>query len=89
MLYGVLALLVQSTIRSWAGVGLRPSVMVAAAVAVAASYGVTDEFHQALVPGRAPSVTDWGVDVVGAIAAAGIGYCIIAWHGKRRVGQAT
>ena len=88
-LYGVLALLVQSTIRSWPGVRLRPLVMAAAAVAVAAGYGVTDEFHQALVPGRTASVTDWGIDVVGAIAAAGIGYCILVWHGNRQVSRAT
>ncbi len=75
--------------RGWPGVRLRPLVMAAAAVAVAAGYGVTDEFHQALVPGRTASVTDWGIDVVGATAAAGIGYCILLWHGNRQVSRAT
>lgn len=33
---------------------------------VVALYGLTDELHQALVPGRSPDVVDWLADVAGA-----------------------
>lgn len=42
----------------------------AAAILVAAAYAVTDEVHQAFVPGRVPDIADWGLDVLGAGAAA-------------------
>lgn len=32
----------------------------------AAVYGVTDELHQAFVPGRTPDVADWFADMAGA-----------------------
>ena len=36
------------------------------AIALAAAYGVTDEVHQAFVPGRDADVFDWLADAVGA-----------------------
>jgi VanZ family protein len=42
----------------------RPAV----AVAAGSAYAVTDELHQALVPGRAASVVDWAVDTLGVLA---------------------
>jgi VanZ family protein len=42
------------------------------AIAIAALYGVTDEVHQAFVPGRTPDVTDLAADIVGALLAAAI-----------------
>jgi len=39
-----------------------------AALAFASFYGVTDELHQAFVPGRYPDVLDWLADTVGAAA---------------------
>jgi VanZ family protein len=50
----------------WAGAAPR------AAVAFAAAYGVTDEVHQAFVPGRDASPVDWGLDVVGAVVGVAI-----------------
>lgn len=47
-----------------------------AAVALASAYGVSDEAHQALVPGRSTEVGDWVADTLGAVAAAGACY---AW----------
>jgi VanZ family protein len=38
----------------------------AAAVGLAALYGISDEFHQRFVPGRTADVFDWFADVVGA-----------------------
>lgn len=40
--------------------------------AVALGYGVTDEIHQAFVPGRFPSVGDLLADAVGAALGAGL-----------------
>lgn len=39
------------------------------AVLFASLYGISDEFHQAFVPGRTPDVADWMVDTAGAITA--------------------
>lgn len=38
-----------------------------AALAAAGGYGITDEFHQAFVPGRTPDVPDWLTDMAGAL----------------------
>ncbi len=34
---------------------------------VTAAYGVSDEFHQAFIPGRLASVDDWLADVIGGL----------------------
>lgn len=51
-----------------------------AAVALASAYGVTDELHQLLVPGRMSDPMDWVVDTAGAIA----GAALAAWWLRRR-----
>ena len=43
------------------------------ALAIAAAYGIFDELHQLLVPGRSGDILDWYADVSGA--AIGIGVC--------------
>lgn len=40
------------------------------AIAVGALYAVTDEVHQAFVPGRVGSALDWGLDTAGVVAGA-------------------
>ncbi len=45
-------------------------------VIVAGMYSLTDEFHQAFVPGRTPSLIDCGIDTTGA--ALGI-LAVLAW----------
>ena len=52
----------------------RPSRVALRAIAIAAAYAVTDEFHQMLVPGRECDPIDWLVDV----AAATIAACVFA-----------
>lgn len=42
------------------------------AVVLASAYGITDELHQAFVPGRVPDPVDWLVDTVGACTGAGM-----------------
>jgi VanZ family protein len=64
----------------------RPSAMTWSrcllAVVLAASYGVTDEIHQAFVPGRTPDVMDVAADALGAaLAAATLGTA--AWIARR------
>src|SRR2546430_2591577 len=46
--------------------GLRTAMV---AVAIAAGYGATDEFHQMFVPGRSADVYDWLADAIGVLLA--------------------
>ncbi len=48
----------------------RRAVVIAAALA--SLYGVSDELHQAFVPGRETSAGDWVADTVGALAGAAL-----------------
>jgi len=43
--------------------------------AAAGLFGLTDEFHQAFVPGRESSLLDWAADLAGAAA----GAAVLAW----------
>ena len=42
------------------------------AVALASAYGISDEVHQAFVPGRVPDLADWAIDTAGASLGAAI-----------------
>lgn len=53
------------------------------AVVVASAYGVTDEFHQWFVPGRASDPADWAVDT----AAAAIGSIVMGWRCRASLRQ--
>ena len=86
--YGGLALL---SVRAVAG-GLPRRVtwsIALLALAIAGGYGMFDELHQMLVPGRSADIADWFADMTGAVI--GIGACwlwgIIAFwsDGRRRV----
>ncbi len=59
---------------------MRPSRVALCAIAIAAAYAATDEFHQMFVPGRACDLVDWLVDV----AAAAIAACVFASVLNRR-----
>ena len=59
---------------------MRPSRVALCAIAIAAAYAATDEFHQMFVPGRACDLVDWLVDV----AAAAIAACVFAAVLNRR-----
>lgn len=66
--YGVLAL---AYLRALTGSMRGPFATRAllAAVALAGSYGVTDEFHQAFIPSRQPDALDLAADLAGAAMA--------------------
>ena len=44
----------------------------ATSVAIAALYGISDELHQAFVPGRTAAIDDLLADTIGALAGAGL-----------------
>lgn len=54
------------------------------AVAVCSLYGVTDELHQAFVPGRTPDVLDWAMDTVGAAAGVAAAAGWLKWRAGGR-----
>lgn len=55
-----------------------------AAIALGSAYGVTDELHQAFVPGRTPDVLDWAADTLGAAAGATLAVTWLAAVARRR-----
>ena len=69
--YGILGAgcLLGIVAADWRRIARRTSVL---AVIVAVLYGVSDEFHQAFVPGRTPDVLDVLADAVGAAVAVGV-----------------
>ena len=64
LVYAVLVLLWERALRA---AGVRRAGWWA--LAIAALYGLSDEFHQSFVPGRTMTVVDLAFDVVGAGAA--------------------
>ena len=56
----------------------RTPARIAAAVAIASLYGITDEWHQSFVIDRQASVIDWAADTVGAVVMAVL--IIAAWR---------
>ena len=72
------ALLSMACLHGLTGKNRPNRTRVAAAVAIAVLYAITDEFHQTLTPGRTASITDVGIDAIGAILG------VFAWIGIRR-----
>jgi VanZ family protein len=67
--YGLLALLFS---RAFVGEGLGWLASMVAAMLMTSAYGVTDEWHQSLVPLRNADVSDWFADTLGAVIGAAI-----------------
>lgn len=61
--------------RQWSG-GAVPHWLV---IGVGMLYGAMDEWHQALVPNRVPSLADWYADVGGVL----FGYLVVTLLAKR------
>ena len=81
----MLAWLARAAFQSWkagnAGL-LRWSIL---AVVFSVGYGVMDELHQSMVPGRTASLSDVVVDAVGAVAAVAAVQVLLFWFGRRRL----
>jgi VanZ family protein len=73
--YGILGLLLYSSLEWESQVSWNSRRMVLALVIVAA-YSLTDEFHQWFVPGRGPSLVDCGIDIAGG----GLGMLCLFTH---------
>ncbi|MFQ6030331.1 MAG: VanZ family protein, partial [Dehalococcoidia bacterium] len=58
VLYGGLASLIMFSSWSWRSAGFREFRWVALAAVLALLYGLTDEYHQTFVPGRAATLKD-------------------------------
>ena len=73
VLYGVLATMVLMNLWAWTHAGMYRLRWALLAAALASLYGVTDEYHQSLVPGRVASSIDMWVNATGAaITVAGL-----------------
>jgi len=63
-LWGLLQLL---WLRGFAQIGKRGFLIVLACLTITVGYGFLDEFHQTFVPGRYGGLSDFVLDVVGAV----------------------
>jgi VanZ family protein len=63
--YALLAIVLAHAVRPLAR---RRTTALLLALGLAAAYAATDEFHQALTPGRTARVSDWMLDLTGAAA---------------------
>ena len=84
VLYAVLGSLLQFCIWSWRSSLAWSGRWALAAVTIAVLYGISDEYHQSLVPGRAATVMDVVVDSVGALSAI-VALSILAKLTRRRL----
>lgn len=74
VLYCVFGLLCQRAFHGGRGpLRARPALL---AWLLTVAYGAIDEWHQASVPGRFPSMVDWIADVVGGCVALVLAYLI-------------
>jgi len=80
--YAVLAFIIAWLARRrWRSVALAMLL----AIALSTLYGVTDELHQIVVPGRDAGLPDFYADVVGAIIGA-LMAGVVTWLGGRKSG---
>jgi VanZ family protein len=64
--YAVLAFALAGSLRRDAPRRWPAVALIVAAIAIAALYGASDEFHQRFVHGRDPDVHDWLADLTGS-----------------------
>lgn len=84
-MYGLFSTLIVRAMAGGRWLGVRASAFWAAVV-LTTLYGVSDEFHQAFVPGRMSDAADVVADAIGAAIAAGL---LLAWAIIRRRRQAA
>jgi len=65
--FGLLCLMICWTIAS---IPIKSYILFCSlSIGIASLYGLTDELHQYLVPGRSMDVFDWAADIAGAVTA--------------------
>lgn len=82
LVYLVLALLSARALSAGQALDLRLAVL---AFAVCVGYGVSDELHQAFVPGRHPDVWDVAKDAIGTLIGLGL---FAAWPRRLHADEA-
>ena len=80
--YGVLALLCLMGLTRWRWRSIAGASLLGA-FALAVLYGVSDEIHQAFVPGRNPDVADVAADAAGAAIALAMAWAWAILLGRR------
>jgi VanZ family protein len=81
--YGLLGVLLTRAFAGSAWAGYSINAVLYAWVA-ATLYGLTDELHQAFVPGRTPSVGDVVADAAGAALGAYVAFAVVRQFQRRR-----
>ncbi len=76
--FGVLSVLLFRVFHRWSALSWGRAAMLA--IVVTSLYGVLDEIHQSIVPGRSPELADWVADTTGAFA----GLAIVAMRCRIR-----
>lgn len=84
--YAILAVLFYVWLGTWQFRRGRRQLL---AIAMAAAYAASDEFHQLFVEGRAGRVSDVLIDSAGALAGVGICTLCIWLHRRRKQRQKT
>lgn len=70
-----------ATVRTWPR--RRAWRTVALGALLAAAFGVTDELHQAFVPGRSSDIADVYADALGSTVGAVLAYIALRWRERR------
>ncbi len=84
--FGVLAALAYRLLASYR---TTPAALVfGGALAFTICYGVTDEFHQSFVAGRSSSISDVGLDTLGAVVGVWLGP-LLRWEVFLRVSRSV
>lgn len=81
-IYFVLALLLLRALARTTSLAAGPRALLA--LALVAGFGVTDELHQAFVPGRKPDGMDVVADAAGALLACAVFWLASRWAGRAR-----
>jgi len=79
--YGALAFLLWRAISKERGWPVLPSL--GGAFFLSLLYAASDEFHQTFVPGRDGTLTDVGLDALGALLA----LCLVWWFSREKGGD--
>lgn len=80
-IYLIFGILTSIALRKCGVVGVRSMVLV---LLICVIYSISDEFHQAFVPGRGPQIKDVLIDAIGAIVGSSLYLVLIKINMKFR-----